>query len=447
MPRPAPPTLVPETIEVPIVWIPLATLRPHPRNDGHHPPEELAHLKQSLTEHGVYRNVVIADDGTILAGHGVVQAAQELGHTQILARRMAYGPDDPQALKILVGDNHIARLRMQDDAALVTLLQDLAQHDPLALLGTGFDAHALEALVAEQGLGHGTENGNAGRDAEPQIDRAEELREQWGVEEGQVWVCGSHRVICGDCTDTAVVERLITSIVVDLVVTSPPYAVGKAYEKDRPFAAHLALLRGMADQCLAVLKPGGFLVTNFAEIAPQSHAGPLTGSDRQCLYLISKDYWDIFHVERQCDLYAQRVWYKPFNRLQQPFWTYHTSIPHHQEWEHVWTWRVPGGDDDTVYEWDVSVRAVWATHQEPTDDRPLTRHVAAFPVGIPERCVRAHSATGMTVYDPFLGSGTTLIACDNLGRVCYGCELDPSSVAVTLQRWADVTGKPPVRLA
>jgi hypothetical protein len=129
----------------------LADLRPHPRNDGHHPPDELDHLKQSLTEHGVYRNVVIAQDGTLLAGHGVALAAQQLGHTDILARRMPYGPDDPQALKILVGDNHIARLRQQDDAALVMLLQDLTQHDPLALLGTGFDEAALEALVV-----HGT---------------------------------------------------------------------------------------------------------------------------------------------------------------------------------------------------------------------------------------------------------------------------------------------------
>ena len=117
--------------------LPLATLRPHPRNDGEHPPDEIAHLKASLAEHGVYRNVVVAQDGTILAGHGVVQAAQELGHTHIAGKRLAYGPDDPRALKVLVGDNHIARLRLQDDAALVALLEELGREDPLALLGTG----------------------------------------------------------------------------------------------------------------------------------------------------------------------------------------------------------------------------------------------------------------------------------------------------------------------
>src|SRR5262245_61822144 len=153
--------LTPDAV-LPLELVALTDVHSHPRNDGLHPPDELAHLKQSLQEHGVYRNVVIAEDGTILAGHGVVEAALQLGHTHILARRMPYGPDSDAALKILVGDNHIARLRMQDDAALVALLQDLSADDPLALLGTGFDAEALEALVQEQGLesngsGAGTE--------------------------------------------------------------------------------------------------------------------------------------------------------------------------------------------------------------------------------------------------------------------------------------------------
>jgi ParB family chromosome partitioning protein len=132
--------------------VPLADLRPHPRNDGAHPPEALAHLKQSLTEHGVYRNVVVAQDGTLLAGHGVVEAAQALGHTHIAVQRLPYPPDDPRSLQVLVGDNHIARLRMQDDAALVALLQELAQDDPLALLGTGFDEAALKALAEQAGI-------------------------------------------------------------------------------------------------------------------------------------------------------------------------------------------------------------------------------------------------------------------------------------------------------
>ena len=87
---------VPEDLTTTLEWVPFADVRSHPRNDGSHPPDEIAHLKQSLTQHGVYRNVVIAEDGTILAGHGVVQAAQELGHTHIAVKRLPYGPDDPR---------------------------------------------------------------------------------------------------------------------------------------------------------------------------------------------------------------------------------------------------------------------------------------------------------------------------------------------------------------
>jgi DNA modification methylase len=219
-----------------------------------------------------------------------------------------------------------------------------------------------------------------------------------------------------------------------LGVTSPPYAVGKEYEAGVSFSDHLTLLRGFADRALDTLDPGGFLFVNFGEIAAQSHTKPLTGSGRQCIYPISKDYWQIFHEERRMDLYAMRIWYKPFNRLQQPFWSYHTSIPHHQEWEHIWTWRLPGGDDDQVYDWDISSRAVWDTRNEATDDKPLTRHVAAFPVGIPERAIRAHSAEGALVWEPFSGSGTTLVVCEQQGRLCRACELDRGYLAVTLER-------------
>jgi ParB-like chromosome segregation protein Spo0J len=144
----------------------VATLRPHPRNDGTHPPDEIAHLRQSIREHGIYRNVVVANDGTILAGHGVVVAAQAEGHTHIPGQRRPYGPDDPRALKLLVGDNGIAHLRQRDDDVLVALLQELAATDARALLGTGFDEEALAALLGDlagDGTGGSEEHGQYSR--------------------------------------------------------------------------------------------------------------------------------------------------------------------------------------------------------------------------------------------------------------------------------------------
>jgi len=258
---------------------------------------------------------------------------------------------------------------------------------------------------------------------------------------GDLWLLGDHRLLCGDSTSGEDVARLMDGRQADMGLTSPPYAVGKEYEEDVSFAEHLKLLEAVADSALETIKPGGFFFINFDEIAAMAHAGPLTGSSRACIYPISIDYWRIFHVDRRCDLYAQRVWYKPFNRLQQPFWSYHTSIPHYQEWENIWTWRMPGGGKDQVHDWDISSRAVWDTREESTDDRPLTRHVAAFPVCLPERAIRAHTEKGAIVWEPFSGSGSTIIACHNLGRIGFGMEKNPQYCDVTVLRWQDYTGQ------
>lgn len=125
----------------------VADLRPHPKNYKQHPEEQLDHLVRSLEENGQYRNVVIAEDDTILAGHGVVLAAQRMGLGKVLAVRMPWSPDDPRALKLLALDNEVARLAPHDDNALADLLREV-QAAEIGLLGTGFDDGALDALIA-----------------------------------------------------------------------------------------------------------------------------------------------------------------------------------------------------------------------------------------------------------------------------------------------------------
>lgn len=120
-------------------------LRPHRRNYRRHPAEERAHLVQSIRDHGVYRNVVVARDGTILAGHGVVEAAAEVGLDEIPVVRLDLDADDPRALKVLTGDNEIARLADSDDRVLAELLAEIGVDD---WLGTGFDDGAYAALIA-----------------------------------------------------------------------------------------------------------------------------------------------------------------------------------------------------------------------------------------------------------------------------------------------------------
>lgn len=389
---------------------------------------------------GQFQSIAIGPDGEVYDGHqrlSVLLAAFGKSY-QVDVRRASRALTEAERQELVIAAHTGTTGQWDWDALSAWDAGDLQAWgmDAELLAGWGADIAALKSMLE-------SEEPPEVDDPGAQIDRAAELREKWGVEPGQLWVLGEHRLICGDCTDAAVVERVMDGEKAQLVVTSPPYAVGKEYEIGVTFDEHLALLRGMADRCIDAVVPGGFIFTNFGEIAPQSHAGPLTGSSRQCIYPISKDYWQIFHEERRCDLYAMRIWYKPFNRLQQPFWSYKTSIPHHQEWEHIWTWRTPGGNSDRRTDWDISVRAVWDTRDEAVDDKPLTRHVAAFPVCLPERAIKAHSLDGEIVLEPFSGSGTTLIACEKLGRRARCVEIDPGYCAAAIERWATATGQTP----
>lgn len=123
----------------------LTELKAHEQNYREHPADQRAHLIQSIREHGFYRNVIVANEGTILAGHGVVEAARHAGLTEIPVVRLKLGPDDPKALKILAGDNEIAHLAMIDDRALSSLLKDIRDTDDL--LGTGYDDSMLTNLL------------------------------------------------------------------------------------------------------------------------------------------------------------------------------------------------------------------------------------------------------------------------------------------------------------
>ena len=123
----------------------IESLQPHPQNYRQHPPDQIRHLVQSIVEHGVYRNVIVADDGTILAGHGVVQAAIEAGLEQLPVVRLPLAPNDPKALKLLTADNEIGRLAEIDDRALSELLKEIATDDDL--FGTGFDEQMLANLI------------------------------------------------------------------------------------------------------------------------------------------------------------------------------------------------------------------------------------------------------------------------------------------------------------
>lgn len=125
----------------------ITDLKPHARNYREHPDDQLAHIVASIEQHGFYRNVVVARDGTILAGHGVVRAAEKMGRDEVPVVRLDLDPLEPRALKVLAGDNEIANLAEVDDRSLTELLKEINNTDVSGLLGTGFDEQILANLV------------------------------------------------------------------------------------------------------------------------------------------------------------------------------------------------------------------------------------------------------------------------------------------------------------
>lgn len=133
-------TFTPEIISV-------GSLKAHPRNYRAHPDDQLNHIIESIREHGFYRNIVVANDGTILAGHGVVEAAKKSGMVEVPVIRLSISPDDPRALKVLTGDNEISRLSEVDDRMLTEILKQINDTSDQGLLGTGYDENMLAALA------------------------------------------------------------------------------------------------------------------------------------------------------------------------------------------------------------------------------------------------------------------------------------------------------------
>ena len=125
----------------------LEDLKAHPKNYREHPEDQLTHLMKSIEQHGFYRNIVVAKDNTILAGHGVVKASLRMGLKEAPVIKLDIDPDSPKALKVLAGDNELGRLAEVNDRALSELLKEIMAKDVEGLLGTGYDEMMLANLA------------------------------------------------------------------------------------------------------------------------------------------------------------------------------------------------------------------------------------------------------------------------------------------------------------
>lgn len=425
------------TAEAPyaVTMIALDALRPFESNARQHSPAQVAELAKSIERFGFATPVLVESDGTVVAGHGRIEAAKLLGLDRVPAIRLDHlTADEARALRL--ADNRLAQLATWDDTMLAQELKSLLELD-VQLDGLGWNGDELEAMFAEQAGDDAP--ADADETLEDDFDTGEEAPLQAAVTKpGDVWMLGRHRLLCGDSTSLADVARLMGTDRADCVFTSPPYAVGIDYGPG--FTDDIDTLRAMLPKLARlwfdVLVDGGFAVINFGDIVSGRAAA---NTEDVCEYPMALEYWPRFRAAGFA-LWSRRVWIKPIARVAAP-WT-STTNRSATNFEHVWTWKKPGEPIvGRIGQPMDSSTGVLDTTRGAGVEVGKDQHGAGMPKMLAEWMVRVHSRDAGIVLEPFCGTGTTLVACEQLGRACRAADRSPEYVELAVRRWERFTGQ------
>jgi DNA modification methylase len=435
----------PERIEF---W-PLERLSAYPRNPRTHSDEQVAQIAASILEFGWTNPVLVSADGEVIAGHGRLEAARSLGLTTVPvvvldhltpAQRRAY----------VIADNKLALNAGWNEELLAAELHALnGEGFDLSLIG--FDEAELDRLMAPLD----DEDATAGESRDDADEAPEPLREPVS-RPGDLWQLGHHRLLCGDSANAAVVERVMNGARASLVFTSPPYGNQRDYTTGG-IGDWDALMRGVFAN--VPVADGAQLLVNLGLVHRNNEWQPYWeswvawmrehGWRRFGLYVwdqgpglpgdwngrLAPAFEFIFHFNRKAR--------KP-NKIVPCKWAGHVNDTHggmRNRDGHVGAWSHAGqGVQDTR----IPDSVIRITRHKA---RGLeTEHPAVFPIALPEFVMRAYSDEGDIIYEPFAGSGTSLIAGERTGRKVRAIELAPEYVDVALRRWRKLFPDQPVTL-
>lgn len=392
-----------------IEQIGIATLIPFAKNSRTHSDAQVAQIAASIREFGFTNPVLIDEANGIIAGHGRVLAARKLKLTEVPCIRLAH-LTEAQKRAYVIADNKLALNAGWDEAMLKLELADLKALD-FDLDLTGFSADEIDALLAEAGTEGLTDPDET---PEPPAEPVTKL--------GDVWVCGPHRVMCGDSTSITDFDKLCSEKA-DLIFTDPPY--GMSYGGGRAAGS----------------TPKGALVKAHGMILNDDLAGDelitlvqnaITTSALKCKEgagLYACFTWRTYAEFEQAllkagyDVKACIVWDKKSIGLGNS----------HYRPQHEFIFYCGGqwyGDKSQADVWQLS-RGSTAKYVHPTQK----------PVELIEKALLNSSKKGDVIIDCFGGSGSTLIACEKNLRAARLMELDPKYVDVIVKRWEDFTGK------
>jgi DNA modification methylase len=402
-------------------WVRASELVPHGRNWRVHTPQQTAALKGLLAEIGYADALIgrILPDGKIglIDGHLRKSATPKMEVPVLIVDL-----NDEEADKLLLTLDPLASMAEADQQKVMTLLETV-RTDSQAV------ASLLERIAGEAAWQAMNDPAKV-VDVTAQLDKAAELQAKWGTAAGQAWQIGPHRLVCGDCRDEGTVGRLWRDggAKLRMVWTDPPYGVNLASKNARLNRTDRGgrVQRPIVGDDMEPEEVGALFCDALLATKGRTEAGvalyATVPSGRMLPVFI--DY-----LRRAGWTYkACLVWVK--NQFVIGAGDYH--------WQHesiLYAWKEDGAHYFTDDRTQTSIFEVDKPHV--SDLHPTTK-----PVELVARMIANSSRVGDIIYDPFLGSGTTLVAAQQLERVGYGVEIDPGYVAVAIQRLADLGLEP-----
>lgn len=368
-------------------------LVPHPQNPNKHPDNQIERLAKIIDYQGQRSPIVVCKEtGFIVVGHGRLEAMKKLGWDKVAVNYQTF-KDDAQRYAHMTADNAIAEWAALDLAQINADMLDLGPELDLELLGIeDFVLEPIEKL----------DPGLVDEDDVPEVSEPITKR-------GDVWLLGDHRVMCGDSTMINDVEKLMAGEKADMVYTDPPYGINE--QCDRAFASSTRLAKG----------------NTFEQIK----------NDDSIDCAISA-----FNLIQGLNIPRQIWWGANY---------YSHHVPQTNNWI-VWDKRVDDNQSDANSDCELAYvkskwssvrifRHLWKGMIKQSEHNQKRVHPTQKPIALAEWCFNYYKSEFKNVLDLFLGSGSTLIACQKTNRKCFGMELDEHYCDVIVNRWQNYTGK------
>lgn len=384
----------------------VAELVPNPKNPNTHPDSQVQLLGRIIRSAGWRQPITVSTrSGFIVKGHGRLAAALLEGMKEVPVDYQAYATEADEYAD-LVADNRLAELAELDNKMLADIFAEIEESD-LAMELTGYtDEEAQEIMDAlSDALVEAVED----QEEEP------EPPENPITQAGDLWHLGRHRLMCGDSTDKATVALMLDGEKADMVFTDPPYGVNVKGGK----GGGMNIMGDLTQTAI----PFSFEIA--VELATKEKAHFYFCGSETNLQLYQKLFDRYLHI-----LPKHLIWVKNGFVMSQ--------VGYHKQFEIIYHgYKVGSGglwyggrtEDEASDVWHVD-RDAASTYEHPTQK----------PIELPARAIRNSCPPGGSVFEPFCGSGSTLIACEQLGRVCYALELDPRFCDVIVRRYIRTTG-------